>query len=137
MTYGWVILILILAVIVVWQMGLFNLGGYVRQGYAGFWGLVPTAGDFRFHNGDLELPLTNQVGGSVNITVVSATFQGVTKSDTSVVTLDPGESRVFQIQNLPSIPSGSRYDIFITINYTDDRINEQFTCSGWIWGTAE
>ncbi|HIE33698.1 MAG TPA: hypothetical protein EYP86_00980 [Candidatus Altiarchaeales archaeon] len=137
LTYGWVVLIIILATVVVWQMSLFNLGGEIRPGYSGFWGLIPTAGDFKFSSGELTFPITNEIGRSVNITSVSVKFQGVTRSQTGNWYMPAGSSETFTISGFDAISPGSRFDMFVIINYTDTSLNEDFVCSGWIWGNSE
>jgi len=137
MTYGWAILIVALATVMAWQWGLFNPGGAVKPGSAGFWGIRPT--DFRYvSSGELHLSLINDVGGTVNITSVTAKLADNTYTNTSIKTIRAGETGSYTITGMTPLSAGSNYQIPVIITYNDTRVrSEILMSSGRIWGSAE
>lgn len=137
MTYGWAILIVALATIMAWQWGLFNPGGAVKPGSAGFWGIKPM--DFRYvGSGELHLSLINDVGGAVNITSVTAKLADSTYTNTTIKTICAGETGSYALSGMTPLPVGSNYNILVIIGYNDTRVkNETFMSSGRMWGSVE
>lgn len=137
MTYGWAIIIILIVVVVAWQWGLFNIGGSVRPGYSGFWGVVPT--DFSYtSSGNLILSLSNNVGADVNITSVEIAIGDKNYVDTDKIPITSGNRSRSETPGLPISSSGSGYEIFISINYTDERTGlDTYRSSGRIWGSVE
>jgi hypothetical protein len=141
LTYGWAILLVLILTVLLWQQGLFNLGGRVQPGSAGFWGVVPYE-DFRYtKDGLLTLPLSNRVSGQVTIRNISATVDEKSHTDTTPsITMSPGDIKVWNSPSsagYPHKPAKSNYNIFISISYNDSRTGETYVSSGWIWGNVE
>ncbi|MEM2918694.1 MAG: hypothetical protein QXY62_04265 [Candidatus Altiarchaeota archaeon] len=136
MTYGWALVIILVIIVVMWQFGLFNPKD-TGKGSAGFWGIVP--GDFKFtSNSFLLISFENQIGSRVNITKVNVTFQDENRCDSNLnIPVNPGA--IYQWSNTFSlkIPAGSKFEIFISVDYIDDRTSETYRSSGKIFGTVE
>ncbi|MBU0761633.1 MAG: hypothetical protein KKD39_01295, partial [Candidatus Altiarchaeota archaeon] len=45
MTYGWVFIIIIVAMVMMWQWGLFSYGGKIEPGSFGLWGVTILGGN--------------------------------------------------------------------------------------------
>ncbi len=138
MTYGWALIIVLIFLVVAWQFGLFSPKN-TEKGSAGFWGIVPTADDFRFKSdGTLTVSFQNQIGSAVNITRINATV-GSRSSVTPAtnIRLDPGENRNWDFTNLGSSPAGSRFEALVSVDYIDDRTGETYRSSGKIFGSVE
>lgn len=144
MTYGWVIIVLGLAFVVLWQWGIFNPAGSTKQTYMGFWGVVPV--DFNYKsNGSLVLSLQNNIiDGDVNITGINATGpNGEQYTDPNLPTTPkplPAGTIYYWNQNITAPgTSGNAYSIIISITYVDNRTgpNITFRSSGTLEGTTE
>ncbi|RLI90452.1 MAG: hypothetical protein DRO65_02740 [Candidatus Altiarchaeales archaeon] len=138
-TYGWAILIMGVVIAVAWQAGLFNIKGVEKEGWSGFWGVVPE--DYVYlSNGRVDLVLRNDI--DANITLINITMKnsrGEVHGTLSTV-LIPGGLHVTTLGPDPNfrLPAGSKFRVFITITYNDSRIpNRVFLSSGEIWGTVE
>jgi len=141
LTYGWTILMISIAAVLMWQWGLFNPGGRIRPGSSGFWGVAPYE-DFRYtENGTLTIPISNGVGGEVTILEVNATVTGYKHQDTSPGIIIPAGSTERWEADLSShvtpLSAKSSYNIFVSIAYNDSRTGEEYISSGWIWGNVE
>lgn len=148
MTYGWAILLLIVAIVMAWQFGLFSISGNIRPGYLGFWGLTPV--DFIMNDeGNLSITWVNDVGGAVNITDIKVLIPG--SSDPVSVQLTPPEPDLTPygivvlpgaVQNMNTTvilvgKAGSRFEILVSLTYTDSRTLQAHKSSGRIWGSYE
>jgi hypothetical protein len=102
MTYGWAILIIGVAMILLWQWGFFNPTGTVKFSSLGFWGVIPADAQYR-SNGDLTLSIRNEiVDADINITEINIatggeTYQRISReryknSNNRSVTRRPGRS---------------------------------------------
>ena len=66
MTYGWVMLVIMVVFVVVWQWGLFSFSSRIEPRDFGFWGVVPQ--DYVMHsNGNFEVSFLNTVGASITL----------------------------------------------------------------------
>ncbi len=139
MTYGWAILIVVVALVIVWQWGLFEPKN-VKPGSSGFWGVVPE--DFSFNaDGQLQVSLKNEVGASINITGVYAKV-GEEEYNTGDVDYDvvPGGRKLLDplyTFSEAKMPARSRFEISLWIDYQDSRIEETYRSSGKIWGSVD
>ncbi|HDH41142.1 MAG TPA: hypothetical protein ENG12_01865 [Candidatus Altiarchaeales archaeon] len=148
LTYGWAILIITVAALLMWQWGLFNPGGQIQPGSSGFWGVVPYE-DFRYtENGTLTIPISNKVGGEVTILEVNVTVTDFNYNDINPVgngnmvnaTIPPGRIELWEVDlssYVTPLPAKSSYNIFVSIAYNDTRTGEEYISSGWIWGNVE
>jgi hypothetical protein len=143
MTYGWALLVILVAMIVLWQWGLFNLGERVEPGSFGFWGLTVQQGnEFKLDkDGYLSISLLNTVGANVTLLHYNATID--TASDNcgacTPIVIEPGASRVITLQHDSwRSGSGKRFDSYVTLIYTDVRTGDnRYQSSGRIWGSVE
>ncbi|MBD3387909.1 MAG: hypothetical protein GF416_02570 [Candidatus Altiarchaeales archaeon] len=143
MTYGWVLLVLLVVVVVMWQWGLFDIGASVDPGSFGFWGLVVAQGNefILDESGSLQVSLLNNIGYNITLFNYSATIDGVYKQCEACTPLviEPGENEVIQLDHFEwGRPSGKRFDAFLVLQYNDSRTGgEVYQSSGRIWGNAE
>ena len=141
MTYGWAILILTMASIAAWQMGFFDFTGPLTPGYSGFWGVVPQ--DYKVTtDGTVELILTNNVGGKVNVSSVNVTIMGFSQvyQNATGLVINPGDSVKVNISD-GEWTGEAGMDFWmepVIITYTDARAPDTaHTSSGRIWGAYE
>ncbi len=154
MTYGWVMVALVVVLVVMWQWGLFSLGESIEPGSFGFWGVAPQNGnEFILHqDGKLELGVINQVGGNVTIYNVTASIgrfnetceyqaAGCVKTigGEDSWEIPAGEARVIELTNAGwAEQSGTRFEARVRIVYKDLRTGENiYQSSGRIWGNIE
>jgi|GEM_PF-606390 len=148
LTYGWVILIITLVAVLMWQWGLFNPGGQIQPGSSGFWGVVPYEDSRYTKDALLTIPISNKVGGEITILGINTTVTGVDYNDDDPVgngnmanaTIPSGRTKRWEVDlssKVTPLPAGSNYNIFLSISYNDSRTNEVYISSGWIWGNVE
>lgn len=139
MTYGWVILIILVAVVVVWQWGLFSVGETVTPGTFGFWGVEPN--DFIMHkNGVLELGLINNLGVNVTLIYYNATMADKSSNcgGSCVSVITPDNVKTVTLNNLMTYVSGKRFEVDVFIKYNDTRTGKiAHVSAGKIWGNYE
>jgi hypothetical protein len=139
MTYGWALLVIGVVLVVLWQWGLFTPSGGTKSTYMGFWGVMPV--DFAYKsNGTLKLSLQNNIiDGSINVTGINITAQGITFNPSINQALSAGE--IFSWESVVSSGEtpGNAYSILMTINYVDNRTGPAtiFRSSGTLQGTVE
>ncbi|MFH1403074.1 MAG: hypothetical protein ABIH11_02260 [Candidatus Altiarchaeota archaeon] len=138
MTYGWAILVIVIAVIVAWQWGFFSIGETVKPGSFGFWGVVPN--DFVMtQDGTLYVSLLNTVGSNVTVLYYNASMGGFTDDCGSCAPLliPAGESRLQTMRDLSPGNPGTRFELYMVIDYYDNRSDHTHRSSGKIWGNYE
>lgn len=140
MTYGWAVAIIIVAVVVAWQWGLFSFGENIEPGSFGFWGV--TVKDFKLNAaGDFTVSLANIVGANVTVIDINASTGSyytekigidrvIFPGNSTVIVFTPGELR----QGKP----GQRFDLSLVIDYKDVRTGDMmYRSSGHMWGNYE
>jgi len=135
-TYGWVILVVSVILVVVWQLGFLDLGGTIEPGAMGFWGVTPS--DFReTAAGTLTVSFANYVG--VNVTLIQAVANQSTYgvSVPLAVVVEPGEMQSVTIPGLKSGKAGGRFEVLLSVEYFDSRTGNQHKSSGRLWGSYE
>jgi hypothetical protein len=139
MTYGWAILIIIIAIIIAWQWGFFSLSETMEPGSFGFWGVV--LNDFIMQSdGTLVVSLLNTVGGNITVVYYNASMGDISQDCGSCFPVDipAGESRLQTIRNLAAGTPGTRFEVFMIVVYNDSRAGDNvFRSSGKIWGNYE
>jgi hypothetical protein len=139
MTYGWAILVVGVVMVVLWQWGIFTPSGNNKQTYMGFWGMMPV--DFSYKsNGYLNISLQNNIiDGSINVTGVNVTADGIAQTESISQWLNPGDRFSWQKQVSGPTTQGNAYTILLTISYWDNRTGSGtvFTSSGTLQGTVE
>jgi len=139
MTYSWALVIILIAIVVAWRWGLFNLSSNVEPGSYGFWGVTPM--DYKMSTGgQLTLSLHNEVGVNVtlnSVRVITGSANQTVNDGTTVI--EAGKKHVLSVPNLAAGRQGERFDIFVIINYTNSKMqaNRERLSSGTIWGPYE
>ncbi|MEA3255139.1 MAG: hypothetical protein U9Q22_04840 [Candidatus Altiarchaeota archaeon] len=160
MTYGWAILVVMIVGVVLWQLGVFNIGteNIVVTGFSKLKPLPPSVA-YTASIGNFTASFTNTIGTSIRIstrpTIVDQLDGTVTWSAVDVDGGDPTASSVtvaagdaFQISSndgTAALPSGSvrnpgdPFDLEITIVYTSvmGGISTTHTDTGRIRGPIE
>jgi hypothetical protein len=152
MTYGWVLLVILVALVIMWQWGLFSLGQRIDPGSFGFWGLAVQQGNefILDSNGRLQVGVINNAGANLTIINCTGTIDqnsvhgecgdgsGGCGLDSCV--LKPGNSTVIVLAdgvNWKDSP-GKRFDATLVFTYKDNRTgNNVHQSSGRIWGIVE
>jgi hypothetical protein len=146
MTYGWVLITILVALVVMWQWGLFTMGQRIDPGSFGFWGLIVQSGnDFILHSdGSFEASFLNNVGANISLLTYNVTIDQVGKhvdvsDDPIIVKPDtPWRLPMDQPDTNWADSAGKRFDATIVLTYKDDRTQDNiFTSSGRIWGNIE
>jgi hypothetical protein len=139
MTYGWAILVVGVVMVVLWQWGLFTPSGGTKTTYMGFWGVMPI--DFSYKsNGTLKLSLQNNIiDGTINITGINVSVQGINAPDSLHQVLSAGEIFKWEKQVSVGENQGNAYSILLIITYWDNRTGpaSTFRSSGTLQGTVE
>lgn len=138
MTYGWAMLVILIVTFVAWQLGLFSFSESIEPGYFGFWGVAPV--DFKLTtSGVLSVSLVNMVGS--NVTIVGGNVSmGPIRSDIPIgrVIKAGSTSEPITVSNLAKGNLGTRYEVFLIVEYNDTRTGDTvYRSSGRIWGTYE
>jgi hypothetical protein len=122
MTYGWAILVVMVVGIVMWQLGIFNLGGITSTTSTGFPRIKPQLALMSVNTSDhIKMSFTNGAGGPIYLN--SVTCEGVGLSGISVGPYSPGENFHLETDatgacaDAISGSAGDPYDLTITISY--------------------
>jgi len=120
MTYGWAILVVMVVGVVMWQLGIFNIGGVTATTASGFPRLRPQLALMSMNTtGNFTGTFTNGAGGTIVIYNVSGTAgSGSCSSWTGLNT--PQEKGVnFQITGSCPVTgvSGDPYEIELNVTY--------------------
>jgi hypothetical protein len=144
MTYGWAILIIGVAMILLWQWGVFNPTGSVKFSSLGFWGVVPADAQYR-SNGELVLSIRNEiVDADINITEITISTGDAehTYDPNPDIFVSAGNTTLIPVpDNFPGGQAGGAYDMQIVISYKDNRLDQtkfpSFKSSGTIRSSIE
>jgi len=144
MTYGWVLITILIAMVVMWQWGLFSLGQKIEPGSFGFWGFVVQDGnDFILHeDGLFEASFLNSVGANISIISYNTTIDQESLEITCLLgncIVRPGSTWTLQMAKPDwGDSAGKRFDAQIIILYKDNRTADNvFQSSGRVWGNIE
>ena len=148
MTYGWAILVVLAAIAALAYFGVFNQSKMLPETYSGFTETPPlgkpvgTAGA----NGYIALSMSNNLGGTINITGATATVKSGSCSGSAVYFCDKGNLTCTDTSKLVSnggeftmriacgsLTAGEREVVDVTIDYTD----QQTGLTGKISGTIQ
>ena len=141
MTYGWAILVIIIVGAVAWQWGMFDNLGAPKPGTAGFWGIEPE--DYKYQsNGNVDVSFMNKIGAIVDLNSIDIKVDDVSYHATPAsVNITAGGRYLWNLpqatSGLPQKPAGSRYELFLIINYTDNRTGDSYRSSGKLWSSVE
>jgi hypothetical protein len=143
MTYGWAILVVMIVGVVLWQLGVFNVG----QGnlvVTGFVKMQPLTPSVAYRNATFTGSFTNALGTTIkidNITVnETISNQQCTPSPTlQGNTVKAGGTFTVASTTCPSKTDGESYDLVVAIRYnaTMGGITTTHTDTGHIKGQGE
>jgi hypothetical protein len=138
MTYGWAILLVILVAGALFALGFFDIGSAVGNKAVGFSEIAIQA--FKVDStGVLTAQFQNQVGKSISIDYVNATYQGTTVGNSSpaITNLGAGATTsTITVGDIGTISSGASYGISLKIGYTDKATNFSYTETGTLNGVV-
>jgi hypothetical protein len=152
MTYGWAILVVMIVGVVLWQLGVFNVG----QGnlvVTGFVKMQPLTPSVAYRSQAFTGSFTNALGTTIKLTNVtinetisgtlcpagSLTVRPSNMSTGSYPTVKAGGTFTLTNPSCPSKTDGESYDLAVTIQYnaTMGGITTQHTDTGHIKGMGE
>ena len=145
MTYGWAILVMLGIGIVIWQMGVLNIGEDTTPGNRGFSQIVPL--DWRCQaDGTLTLTVTNEAGLILNVSSANATMtsggSGLCSGAVSGVPVSvfrPAQTLTITFDTCPltTTESGDYYRAEVGIVYTNPQSGIEHLSYGKVWGPLE
>jgi hypothetical protein len=137
MTYGWALLLIVLAVGALFALGVFNMGSFVGARAVGFtqvgvsaWRLNPT--------GNLTLQLANRAGTDISVTNITTTYQTQTIVANYSLSLSNGVTSnvTAPINFTGTFTAGTTYSIPVVITYTDKLTNFVYQTTGTLTGVV-
>jgi hypothetical protein len=139
MTYGWALLLIVLAVGALFALGVFNTGSFVGARAVGFTQIGVPA--WRVDaSGNLTFQLANRAGTDVNVTSITAFYRtsnfSINYTPTVNLSIINGATSATQLINMTGISSGTTYSIPMTIVYVDRNTNFTYQTSGTLTGTS-
>lgn len=124
MTYGWVIIIILLAGGALYAMGILNPSTYTQKSCVGFDHL-----EYREHafldNGDFIIKLANGAGAKIQINRTVVTIEGNTETNSNDYSVDAGKSKIITVSGFSGFEEGERYIASVRFDYeTEGGITE-------------
>lgn len=116
MTYGWAILVVMVVGIVMWQLGIFNIGGVTSTTSTGFPRIKPQLALIAVTNTDAELTFTNGAGGPISNVAFSGAACGTWNDPAGSI----GVGENFNVNATGCTFTGSTgdpYDLQLSISY--------------------
>ncbi len=108
MTYGWVIIIILIAGGALYAMGILNPSTYTQKSCVGLDQL-----EYREHafmdNGDFIIKIANGAGAKVNINRTRVVIEGETETDSTDYAIDAGKSEIITVSGFSGFDEGERY----------------------------
>lgn len=148
LTYGWAILIVIIVGASLYSLGIFSPGQWTGRRQTGFVQFRPS--DFKLDtDGDLIIVFRNQLGKTVEITDIVATYREkecdfevvfsgeVYISTTDVSNVAPGVQYWTILNCTSSLDLGTSYTIDVNIHYIDSESGLSHIDSGTFFGSVE
>jgi len=143
MTYGWAMLVIIGLGVVLWRMGVFNIGQDATPGKRGFSQVTPL--DWKcVSDGTFSVRITNEAGVIVNVSDANATIVdgGSGKCQNKVgVPVDvfrPAQSTTISFSGCPITGTkGSYCQAELTFIYYNPASGIEHTSYGKVWGPLE
>ncbi len=136
MTYGWAILVVMIVGVVLWQLGIFNLGGTVSRTLTGFGAVKPAEWALTGAALGDSIILVNGAGTTINVTgvVFDPTSCGNVVTSSIVAIGD-----LYQITPACSGTVSATYRLKMTISYTQQigTVTQSHTSVGTISGIWE
>ncbi len=134
--YGWSLVVILIAGMVLWQMGVFS-GGSTSANFTGFGPLKPVEWSCSASGDMLTLTILNGAGGQIqNITVIAGSDAGTC----APLTVAAGDTMLCRISmtygSCFSAAAGSTYSQDVSIGYTSPS-NQIRDSSGTVKGPAD
>jgi len=146
-TYGWILIVVILGLLILWQMGAFKLPTSKRD-YLGFSEVLPSDWGV-YHTNEIYLRLVNYAGVGVRIPTegVNLTMGIVncTPAPSSPMIIDPGDENSKLLTLDCSTPNkisdiyrpGDYYEADVVISYINEKTGKLHKSVGKIFGPVE
>ncbi len=144
MTYGWAILVVMIVGIVMWQLGIFNMGGTTVTS-TGFAKIKPQlAGTGLDHTGVFKGIFTNGVGTNIAVTTTGMVIREVGTETCGAYDVTPsaiaaGQNFQITASGCVSGSAGDIYNVVVSIPYTVTvgGVQSDHTESGTVRGPME
>ena len=118
MTYGWVIIIILVVVALLWSYGVFTPGVFTKPQAVGFSSFYIS--DWKLAtDGTLTVYLSNQIDHDVNITKIYVDGVEKSVSPSPPVTVESGTYETISVTTGKTGSVGSEYKISVTIEFLD------------------
>ncbi len=132
-TYGWALLIVGIALVVLWQMGVFEFQSRINPSYTGFSVLIPRewAMDWGPGNCVLSAVLANEAGEELKELDVAGGGSCIP------ATVEAGDSVVCSRTVSSCARRGDSYDEDFVVTYQRSYDNQSFQTAGKLWGNIE
>ena len=135
MTYGWALLLIVLAVGALFALGVFNMGSFVGARAVGFTQIGIAA--WRIDSsGNFTMQLANRAGTDVNVTNITARYLNANYTALPNVSISNGATSPTQSINMSGAgaDAGATYSIPVAITYTDKLTGFVYMTSGTLTG---
>jgi len=145
MTYGWAILVVMIVGVVLWQLGVFNVGqgNLVTTGFVKMQPLTPSVA---YRNQNFTASFTNALGTTIKLNNVTLN-ESINRNICTTVTPNPsfgnsvkaGGTFTVVSATCPAKADGESYDLVVIIQYTATMggISTNHTDTGHIKGQGE
>jgi len=147
MTYGWAILVAMVVGIVMWQLGVFDVGGHTTPGKSGFGAIIPLDWQGKKTDETISILLVNKGDTRQEMTKITSRLiaGGVAGNscddkeyNPDPLTIIPGDHEEITLQNCGiTQPIGDYYRFEITIWYTNPASQIDHKSMGEIWGPID
>jgi hypothetical protein len=148
MTYGWAVLVILAVGVVIWQMGILNMGADTTPGQRGFSQITPLdwkcATGSSPNTGVLTITFTNEAGTMLNISTANATMTAggsggcASAQGVPVSVLRPAQSTVISFTGCPVTgKKGEYYRADVGIVYVNPSSGIEHLSYGKLWGPLE
>jgi hypothetical protein len=138
MTYGWALLLIVLAVGALFALGVFDISGFLGSRATGF-AQVHVAAWRVDSAGVLTVKLTDQAGTDINVTNATWTYLGTSTTNTTInTTINNGQtSATLTLGSVSGITSaGTSYTLPLSIAYVDRTTSFAYQTSGTLTGKS-
>ncbi|MBD3387405.1 MAG: hypothetical protein GF416_00440 [Candidatus Altiarchaeales archaeon] len=141
MTYGWAILVILIVGVLVWQMGILELGRNVTPDKRGFSQITPLDWVMK-NNGDMEIVVQNNAGTILRIDQIganmlaggSACSPSAPPGTFPIEDFRPAASETLTFSCMLNAEQGEYYKVNMTITYTNPSSGLQHMSNGVVWG---
>jgi hypothetical protein len=139
MTYSWALVLLGIVILVAWRWGVFSFTETIKPEQYGFWGVEPL--DYKMsEDGTMKLSVHNGVGANVTVNSIMVIMGPVNTTISGIGVIEPGgKTNTADITGLERGTKGSRFDVFVVINYSNAKMqsSRERLSSGMIMGAYE